>query len=213
MEYIISAIIGYLAGSVPSAYIVMKKTRGIDITSAGSGNVGAMNTLEVSNSKLTGALVLMLDALKGLLSVYIPLLLFPVNFIYPALGLLFAVFSHCYNPWIGFKGGRGLATCAGGSFLLFPFLPAAWIVLWIIIYIIKKDILFANIAATILSLVTVFGVSDYAVGYTYPRADTIASALFFSSGILLIVFIRHIEPLKEILHKSDVIKPEVKDGK
>lgn len=212
MEYLISAIIGYLAGSVPFAYIVMKRTRGIDISSTGSGNVGAMNTFEVSNSKLTGALVLMLDALKGLVSVYLPLLLFPVSFIYPALGLLFAVFSHCYNPWIRFKGGRGLATCAGGSFLLFPFLLVIWLAAWLITYIIKKDILLSNIAATVLSFVSVFAFYDIALKYTYPRADT-SSALFFTSGILLIIFIRHIEPLKEILYKSDVLKMEIKDGK
>ena len=51
MDYIFSALIGYLLGSVPTAYLLVKKTNGTDITKAGSGNVGALNSMEVSKSK------------------------------------------------------------------------------------------------------------------------------------------------------------------
>ena len=100
MSYLYCSLIGYLLGSIPTAYIVLKRTQNVDITETGSGNVGAMNSFEVSNSKIIGILVFIIDALKGLLSVYLCLLLFPLNFIYPALALFFAVFSHCFNPWI-----------------------------------------------------------------------------------------------------------------
>ena len=120
MEYLISSLIGYLFGSFPSAYIFLKKAKGMDITKEGSGNVGAMNSFEVSNSKVIGYSVFLVDFLKGAASVLIPAFLFPDHFIYPAISLLFAVFSHCYNPWINFKGGRGLSTAAGGAAFLFP---------------------------------------------------------------------------------------------
>jgi glycerol-3-phosphate acyltransferase PlsY len=137
--------------------------------------------------------------LKGLLSVYLTLVILPVNFVFPALALIFAVFSHCFNPWLKFKGGRGLATAAGGSLLLFPFLLVIWLVLWVIIYLVKKDILFANIWATFMSLILIFILDQVAYKYSFPKAEDISSLMFFSVGLLVIIFIKHIEPLKEIL--------------
>src|SRR5690606_27691914 len=168
--------------------------KGIDITTAGSGNAGAMNSFEVSNSKAIGILVLLIDALKGLLSVYLPLLFLNLEFVFPALSLLFAVFSHCYNPWLGFKGGRGLAAAAGGSLLLFPFLLVVWLVLWLMTFLLKKDIIFANCAATILSLLIIFSSPQSAIKYTFPHAESISSMLLLSSGLLIIIFNKHIDP-------------------
>jgi len=58
MEYLLSSVIGYLLGSIPTAYIFLQKVKGLDITKEGSGNVGAMNSFEVSNSKFVGISVL-----------------------------------------------------------------------------------------------------------------------------------------------------------
>ena len=95
MDYLFSALIGYLLGSFPTAFIILKISKGINITEKGSGNVGAMNSFEVSNSKVIGLVVLIIDAFKGLLSVYFALLFFQINFIFPAVALFFAVFAHC----------------------------------------------------------------------------------------------------------------------
>lgn len=198
MEYLLASIFGYLFGSIPTAYLLLK-TKGIDITKTGSGNVGAMNSYEVTNSKLTGIIVLIIDALKGFLSVLLLTLLFPDQFGYPALALIFAVLSHCFNPWLNFKGGRGLATAAGGAIFIFPFMLAVWLLLWTIIYIMKKDILVANIAATILSLMVSFASSNIAIKYSYPMPESISPLMIFTSSILIIIFIKHIDPLKEIL--------------
>ena len=73
MYYLLSAIIGYLLGSIPTGYLMLKRL-GINIITSGSGNVGAMNTFDITNSKVTGLLVFFIDAIKGLLSAYIPLL-------------------------------------------------------------------------------------------------------------------------------------------
>jgi len=204
MEYLFSAIIGYLLGSFPTAYLLLKKTKGIDVTSTGSGNVGAMNTYEITGSKVTGIIVLLIDALKGLLSVYIPLLLFPVSFTNPAIGIIFAVLSHSFNPWLGFKGGRGLASAAGGTLLIFPFIAVSWLALWFIIYFIKKDILLANIVAIILTLLIIYAAAGFAFKYTFPKADSLSSMLLFSTGLLSIIFIKHIEPLKELLSSKSL---------
>lgn len=199
MYYLFSALIGYLLGSFPTAYLFVKKISGIDITREGSGNVGALNSLEVSKSKLIGILVLVIDFLKGTFSVLIPLLIWQDMFIYPAISLLFAVFSHCYNPWLQFKGGRGLATAAGGAIIIFHFLLILWSILWVVFYLMRKNIHLANIAATIFSLIVVFGTSEIAVKYAYPVPDNVSSLLLLCCGVLLIIFIKHIDPLKEIL--------------
>jgi len=202
MEYLISSIIGYALGSIPSAYILLKRIKGIDVTKKGSGNVGAMNSFEVSNSKLIGYFVFLLDFLKGIGSVLVPTLIFSNDFIYPALSLLFAVFSHCYNPWLKFKGGRGLSTAAGGAAVLFPFLLAVWAILWVIFYLMRKDIIFANISSTVFSLLVVFGTSEIAVKYAYPKPDSVSALILASCAILILIFIRHIEPLKELISEE-----------
>lgn len=197
MQYFISILIGYLLGSIPTAYLLMK-SKGVDITSAGSGNVGAMNSFEVSGSKLIGLTVFSIDFTKGFLSVLILKHLYPDQFIYPAISLLMAVFSHCFNPWIQFKGGRGLATAAGGTLILFPYLLLSWVLVWVISYLYKKDILLSNILATPLSLLLVLGKPDLAVKYAFPQPSIDLLILFSLSG-LLIIFIKHIDPLKEII--------------
>jgi acyl phosphate:glycerol-3-phosphate acyltransferase len=206
MSYVLSAVVGYLLGSIPTGYILLKKTKGIDITQTGSGNVGAYNSYEISNSKFTGLLVMIIDALKGLLSVYIPLLLFPLDFIFPAVALFFAVFSHCFNPWIKLRGGRGLATGAGGSLLLFPFAFVIWVVLWVIIYLTKRDILFANIWATAATLIIILLDIKVAFKYAFPSPDSMSTLALFAIGLLTLIFIKHIDPLRELIQSKKLLK-------
>jgi len=203
MEYLLSSLIGYLFGSIPTAYLLLKKTKGIDITTSGTGNVGAMNSYEVTNSKTIGIIVLIIDFLKGLIPAIIVLYLFESSFFSGSLSVLFAIFSHCFNPWLGFKGGRGLATAAGGNAVIFSFLPVAWIVSWILVYLIKKDIHIANIFATILSLISVLTFHRYLIQFAYPQPVLVNELLLFTSAGLLIIFIKHIEPLQEIISNKN----------
>lgn len=211
MEYLISAVIGYLLGSIPTAYLIVKKNKGIDITSTGSGNVGALNSFEVSGSKYIGLLVLIIDALKGLLSVYLCLLFFPLNFVYPSIALFLAVFSHCFNPWIGFKGGRGLATAAGGTALLFPYALFLWILLWVIAFAIRRDELWANIWATPISLIIIFITPFTAIKYSFPKAATEGELILFSMALLVIIFVKHIDPLKDIIKNRNFFRKAKND--
>jgi len=203
MEYLLNSIIGYLFGSIPTAYLLLKMTKGIDITNAGTGNVGAMNSYEVTNSKSIGIIVLIFDFLKGMIPAIIILFLFESSFFIASLAVLYAIFSHCFNPWLGFKGGRGLATAAGGTAVIFPFLLAAWILFWILVYLIKKDIHIANIFATVLSLISVLGFHSYVIQFAYPQPVLVNELLLFTSAGLLIIFIKHIDPLKEIISNKN----------
>jgi glycerol-3-phosphate acyltransferase PlsY len=205
MEYFYSSVIGYLLGSFPTAYLMLKKSRNVDITAQGSGNVGAMNTFDITNSKILGIIVFLIDALKGLLSVYLCLLIFPLDFIYPALALLFSVFSHCYNPWLKLKGGRGLATTAGGTALLFPVILISWCIIWIIIYIMKKNIILANVWASGAAILIIFSTADIVIKYSFPEADSIPALLLFSAGLMFIIMARHIEPFIEVINNKKIL--------
>ncbi len=211
MNYLFSVIIGYLLGSFPTAYLILKQTKGINITENGTGNVGAMNSFEVSGSKLTGILVFIIDALKGLLSVYLVLLLLPINFGYPAVALAFAVLAHCFNPWLQFKGGRGLATAFGGLMLIFPIMIPVWLIIWLFIYLTKKDIILANAAALILTFIMILGSSGIAFKYTFPRADGVPTMIMFTIALLFPVFIKHIEPLKDTVRNNNPFRMRKND--
>ena len=103
MEYLLSAIIGYLFGSIPSAYLILKKKKGIDITNAGTGNVGAMNSYEVTNSKSIGILSIIFGFYKRSYSSLVVLFFLESSFFIASLSVLFAIFSHCFNPWLDLK--------------------------------------------------------------------------------------------------------------
>lgn len=202
MEYFISAAIGYLFGSVPTAYLFLKKIYKIDITESGSKNVGAMNSFEITRSKKIGVAVFIIDFLKGIIPVLIIWILLKQSFILSAIAILFAVFSHCFNPWLKFNGGRGLATAAGGSVVIYPVLLFAWALIWVITFILRRDILIGNIIATVLSIITIFFISNYTLSFTHPAAVNVNELILFSCSGLIIIFIKHIEPLKEILSKN-----------
>lgn len=203
MEYNISLILGYLIGSIPFAYLVMKKSLGVDISKAGTGNVGAMNSYEVSNSRIIGIIVLILDAAKGVASAYIPMLFFPGEFTLSALALLGAVFAHCYNPWINFKGGRGLATSAGGAAVIFPLMLLSWIILYCIVYFMRRDIHVSNILASLLSMILFINISSISYKYTYPPAQSSTELVIFIAALMMLILIKHIEPLNVLLKNEN----------
>ncbi|HAB54084.1 MAG TPA: hypothetical protein DCE80_18210 [Ignavibacteriales bacterium] len=208
MEFIISLLLGYVIGSFPTAFLLLKKVKNIDITTVGTGNVGAMNSFEVTNSKAIGILVLILDLLKGMLPILI-LNMFSLNdFSFLSVALMASIFSHCYNPWLKLKGGRGLASAAGGAALIFPFALVVWIILWVIFYFMKKDITIANVAASAMSLMVIVTSISTAIKYAFPKPDSEAILVLFTLGMLLIIISKHTEPLQDLFEsmKSPIRK-------
>ena len=199
MEATISLLIGYVFGSFPTAFILLKKTMGIDITKNGSCNVGAHNSWDISKSKTTGLVVLILDVLKGFFAVLLPIYFFSNSFLNEMLALNGAVFAHCYSPWIKFKGGRGLATAAGGALIISAPILLMWCLVWLLVFIIKKNIHWSNIAATFLSSGLIFILSRVLINYTNPPPNSELQFSLFVSLMFLIILSRHIEPIKEYL--------------
>ncbi len=199
MNHIISFIIGYLLGSVPTAYILLKKSKGIDITEAGSGSVGAHNSYLVSRSKLIGSAVFLIDLSKGFLSAYLAVQLFGADFIYPMLSLIGGVLAHCYSPWIKFKGGRGLATAGGGAIYISLPLLLLWMLLWLISYAFRRNIHFSNFSASILSGALAVSSAEILNKYSAITASTNFEFSLLVNLLFIIILSKHIAPIKEYI--------------
>lgn len=202
MNYIISLTIGYLIGSFPTAFIILKTSRGLDITQTGSGNVGALNSFRVTKSKRIFLLVLIIDFLKGFFSALIAILIFGPEFIFPMLSIIAAVFSHCYSPWLNLKGGKGLATATGGTLGLSIPIIIIWIFMWGVLYQFKRDINFASVYASVMTaLSSVFGFSVMNK-FSLFHAHSNFEFGFLVTIVMLIIISKHSSPLKDRLMKK-----------
>ena len=122
-----AALLGYAFGSIPFGLVLARLAGKGDIRQQGSGNIGATNVLRTGSKGLAAA-VLLLDLAKGLVPVLIAWRLFPNDVGWTA---LFAVIGHCFPVWLGFKGGKGVATNAGVCFGLAWPLGAVYAVIWL----------------------------------------------------------------------------------
>jgi glycerol-3-phosphate acyltransferase PlsY len=157
MLYLFVACGAYLLGSIPSGYLI-GRSQGVDLRTQGSGNIGATNALRVLGKKW-GYLCFALDIGKGLAATLLAKLL-----VAPACGLdpviasivaaVSAVAGHNFPVWLGFKGGKGVATSAGAVIGLFPFVVfASGVLAWVIAFKITRIVSVASIAgAVVLSL-------------------------------------------------------------
>jgi glycerol-3-phosphate acyltransferase PlsY len=117
MNIALAAILGLLLGSIPFGLILTRAAGLGDIRAIGSGNIGATNVLRTGNKKLAAA-TLTLDFLKGAAAVWLATALFGAET--AGIAAIGAVLGHCHPPWLGFRGGKGVATALG------TFLALAW---------------------------------------------------------------------------------------
>jgi glycerol-3-phosphate acyltransferase PlsY len=191
MNYFWAFLIGYFLGSIPTAFLLVKKSNKIDITESGSGNVGAMNSYRVSGSKILALIILCIDYLKGFLAVFIAISLIESSFEIASIVILSAVVGHCYSIWIKFRGGRGLATAAGATTLYSPLSLGIWVFFWIIGYLFKKNIHFSNISASVLLAILSFTSSDILIKYCLIETTEGLKFSIFSALVLLIILLKH----------------------
>lgn len=176
-------LLAFLLGSIPFGLIIAK-LKGINIRDHGSGNIGATNVLRVIGKKY-GITCLLLDALKGFIPVMLAVNLVQITgkstgllhvggldsfaLILPAsdqfkgqlvhvITALAAVLGHNYSPWVGFRGGKGIATSAGVLLALMPAGVALLVIVWLIVFALSRYVSLASIvAAAALPLITHIG--------------------------------------------------------
>jgi len=141
----------YVVGSVPSGYL-LGWSRGLDIRQHGSGNIGATNVWRVMGRKW-GLIAFACDFLKGFLPLYLVRTLslpeadsWPVAMLLVLCGLA-AILGHNYTPWLGFKGGKGIATSAGVLAALMPPVFAVALTSWIVATLIGRAVSIGSLLA------------------------------------------------------------------
>lgn len=198
IQHIATILLAYLTGSVPSSVWIGKIFYGIDVREYGSGNAGATNTFRVLGKK-AGIPVLILDALKGYIAV------FYVGFfadlepgtspyvnLQLALGLA-ALFGHIFPIYVGFRGGKGIATLLG--MMLAVYYQAALLSLgvFLIVLFISRFVSLSSIIAGISFPIFVIGVFH----------SHVPSLVIFSLFISILVIITHQKNIERLLRREE----------
>jgi acyl phosphate:glycerol-3-phosphate acyltransferase len=194
-------ITSYLIGSFPTAYLA-GKVAGIDIREAGSGNVGATNVGRVLGKRF-GYPVFLIDFAKGFIAVKLAETILgpvPAGAIFVefcrVLGAMFAVIGHSFPVWLGFKGGKGVATSMGALFAL-NWVPAVVVgTVWIVIFQVTRYVSLASIVAAIALPITV--ALMFLLGYLASPV-----LLYFCLLLAGIVVLRHRSNISRLLSGTE----------
>ncbi|MEE8634175.1 MAG: glycerol-3-phosphate 1-O-acyltransferase PlsY [Methyloceanibacter sp.] len=174
LPLVLSLACGYLLGSIPFGLILTKLAGGGDVRKIGSGNIGATNVLRTGNKPLA-ALTLLLDVAKGTAAVWLGAQFGPGAAILAGLG---AFLGHLFPVWLGFRGGKGVATYIGVALGLYWPAALAFCALWLLVAVTTR---YSSLAALVASAATV---ATLAITGRWPLV-----ALF---GVLtILLYIRH----------------------
>ncbi len=150
LPIIVFLLFAYLLGAVPFGFL-LGKLKGMDIRQYGSGNIGATNLTRLAGREW-GVLCFALDFGKGAGAVLAAILLFDKgtgHSLIPVLAAAAAVAGHVWPVWLGFKGGKGVATALGAILILAPWAFVGAGVVWIIVFCLTRYVSLASIVAAV----------------------------------------------------------------
>jgi acyl phosphate:glycerol-3-phosphate acyltransferase len=179
----LTPVVAYVLGSIPFGLLIVKAFGGPDIRAIGSGNIGAANVAR-NSGKFAGILTLLLDAGKGYAAVRLAEYFTHGNIRWMMIAAICAVIGHMFPIWLGFKGGKGVATGLG------VFLPICWqavaaaVVLWLAVVIFWRYSSLGSISAAV--VLPLFVYLLYAPGRAPSEDLTIGTVV-----ISLFVLIKH----------------------
>ncbi|MEB3245054.1 MAG: glycerol-3-phosphate 1-O-acyltransferase PlsY [Vampirovibrionales bacterium] len=151
--FFIYALLCYLLGAIPTAYIVVKRLTGLDIRAHGSGNVGATNVKRVAGAG-PARFVLIVDGLKGFLPVLASQVLFPQHTVWHVIFAALCLIGHSKSVFINFKGGKGAITGLGTMFALVPAASLIAAVVALIVFKLTRIVSVATISACLVVPIT-----------------------------------------------------------
>ena len=198
-QNIILYLAAYLLSGVPFGYLLAKQFAGVDIKQAGSGNIGATNVLRVvkekdpSLAKKLGAATLFLDAIKGMVVIFVAMALGAPESTLWTIAVL-AVLGHCFSPFLGFEGGKGVATGLGVLLVLMPIPSLIAIAVW----------LGASKGLKISSLSSLIGLAALLIAsyILYPVVPGIGSHAPIWI-IAIVIFYKHIPNIVRLVKKEE----------
>ena len=145
MESLYALLLGYALGSIPFGLILTRMFGAGDLRSIGSGSIGATNVLRTGRKGLAAG-TLLLDAGKGALAVWLTAQWWPLAAPLAALG---AIVGHCFPVWLGFKGGKGVATALGVVLALAWPVAIACALVWLAVVVLSRISSLGGITATL----------------------------------------------------------------
>ena len=193
VPFVIAAVVGYLLGALPFGYLVAR-AKGVNIFEVGSKSSGATNVRRVLGNGL-GALVLFLDALKGAVAAGWPMLLERANGaagaeLHSQLGLvalIAALVGHAFSCFTKFRGGKSVATAAGGFFVLFPLGALVAAVVWGLTVALTRYVSLASMLGGVALTVTAW------------LAHASSLLLGASAAVMLFIIVRHRANISRLL--------------
>jgi glycerol-3-phosphate acyltransferase PlsY len=196
LSYIVTALVAYLLGSIPTGFLVAK-ARGVDIRTVGSGNIGATNAFRVLG-KGFGVFVLLMDALKGWVAVIlgagaVAKLLpgVPLEYLRITAGIA-AILGHNFTCWLHFKGGKGIATSAGVLIALVPWALVIILTIFIILFLTTRYVSVGSIAAAFALPFATWFTTQHDIGLT---------AVMAAIGVLAIL--KHRKNIQRLLNGTE----------
>ncbi len=191
-------ILAYLLGSLPTAVWAGKWWHGLDIREHGSGNAGATNAMRVLGPWL-GTAVLFVDALKGIAAVSLASIV-NTDFLSPRsivvyqllLGAM-AVLGHVFPLFASFKGGKGIATLIGITFILFPEAFLICLVIFLAVFFTTRYVSLGSLAAALALPIVVIWIQDI----------TLLPKVIFSVAVALFVPVTHVNNIKRLLRGKE----------
>lgn len=151
---ILLLVLAYIAGSISPSFFIAKIFYGFDIRTRGSNNPGTTNAFRTMGKK-AGIATLVIDLIKGVIPTYIGLKLYGKDF--GALAATFAILGHNYPFYLGFKGGKGVATSMGTIFVVSPAIASVSIAIGLLVLVIFKIMSLASITGFfIFSIIAIY---------------------------------------------------------
>ncbi|AYV54888.1 glycerol-3-phosphate 1-O-acyltransferase PlsY [Leptospira kmetyi] len=207
MNFALFACISFVAGSIPFGYWIALRFAGMDIRNFGSKNIGATNVGRLIGWKF-GFPVLILDVAKGMLPVYLSGHFVPEGGVpfQLACGVL-AVLGHMFSPFLGFRGGKGVATTLGVFLVLTPIACLGAVFVFLAVYKFFKFVSLGSIFAS-LTLPLVYAFSSILLLHEEVSYWVLGTMVFISIGIIL----THRENILRILNQSELFAVKDEDS-
>ena len=183
---VLSIIIGYIFGSIPSGLVFVKMACGIDIREYGSKNIGTTNVFRTVGGRMA-SVVLIADVVKGILAVLLVRYLFESSLHLELLTAIAALLGHNYSIFLGFKGGRGVATGLGLILLFMPDVCIFSFTVWLVIVFVTRYVSLGSIVGAFITPIV-----------AYYRGYPIELVLFALAACVFVI-VRHYENMKRLI--------------
>lgn len=191
-SWLICIPLAYLLGSIPFGYLLVKAFREEDIRSTGSGNIGATNVAR-SGAKGLAIATLLLDLGKGFVAVEIAKHIAPGNYDLAVAAAVAAILGHVFPVWLGFRGGKGVASALG------VFLALSWptalsaLAIFLVIVILTRYVSLASILSS--AALPFFGLH-----FVRQRSPILLAGFFF---IPVLIIVKHRQNIRRLLSGTE----------